>query len=435
MPQLGMKHKNKTKEFNFRLINNRMILRRSYKYRLYPTKNQKHRLQGTLDLCRDLYNSALQERIEAYKKNRVSLSYIDQQNELPVLRKELPEYELVYSQVLQNVLKRLDTNFKSFFRRLKKHEKPGFPRYKGYDRYDSFTYPQGGFKLKEGKISLSKLGDIKLKLSRPIPGKLKTCTIKRETDRWYIILTSEIEKDIKPVTELKPVALDLGIKRFAVLGTVEHSTQNIEEILESKNYKQAIIDNPKHLKRAEKRLKKAHRKLSLAKKGSLERNKAKKVLSKVYRKVNNQRNDFLHKLSRQIVNNYNQIFLENLNINSMLQKHWVSKEISDASWGKFVNYISYKAEEAGKGVYPLPPKDSSRTCFKCGYIKEDLILSDRDWICPVCGTQHDRDVNAAFELLNRGLENHLAEKAYEYYTGLGLQTIGGEISPSIEAVG
>jgi putative transposase len=415
-----------------------MILKRSYKYRLYPTKNQKHKLQNTLDLCRDLYNSALQERVEAYKKNRISLSYITQQNELPVLKKELPEYELVYAQVLQDVLKRLDLNFKAFFRRLRNHEKPGFPRYRGYDRYDSFTYPQNAnnaFNIKGSKLHLAKIGDIKLKLSRPVPGKLKTCTVKREVDRWYAILTAEFEKDIKPVTELKPVAIDLGVKRLAVLGTVEPSTQNIEEVLESKNYKQAIIDNPKHLKRSEKKLIKTQRKLSLAKKGSLERKKTKKALNKVYRKITNQRNDFLHKLSREIVNNYNQIFLEDLDINSMIRKHWVSKEISDASWGKFVNYISYKAEEAGKGVYLLSPKDSSRTCYKCGFIKKDLVLSDRDWICPVCGTQHDRDVNAAFELLNRGLQEHLTEKAYEYYTGLGLQTFGGGISPSIEAVG
>jgi len=407
-------------------------MKRSYKYRIYPTKNQRHKLQNTLDLCRDLYNSALQERVEAYKKNGVSLSYIDQQNELPILKKELPEYGLIYSQVLQNVLKRLDLNFKSFFRRVKKHEKPGFPRYKGYDRYDSFVYPQSGFKLKENRLSLSKIGDIRLKTSRPVPGRIKTCTVKKEIDRWYVVLTSEFEKEVKPVTELKPVAIDLGVKRFAVLGIPNTSSQNIGEILEKKEYNQAIIDNPQHLKKSEKKLKRAHRKLSLVKKGSLEREKTKKVLGKIYRKISNQRNDFLHKLSREIVNNYNQIFLEDLNINSMLRKHWVSKEISDASWGRFVKFLSYKAEEAGKRVYPLSPKDSSRTCYKCGYVKEDLTLADRDWICPVCGMQHDRDVNAAFELLNRGLEEYSTEAAYGYYSGLGLQTIGNH---PIEAVG
>jgi len=415
-----------------------MIIKRSYKYRIYPTKNQRHKLQGTLDLCRDLYNSALQERIEAYKKNGISLNYIDQANELPTLKRELPEYELIYAQVLQNVLKRLDLNFKAFFRRVRKHEKPGFPRYKGYDRYDSFTYPQNignAFSIKNSKLHLAKIGDIKLKLSRPVPGKLKTCTIKREVDRWYVVLTSEFEKEVKQATELKPVALDLGVKRFAVLGIPNTFSQNIEEIIEKKEYKQVIVDNPKYLKRSEKRLKKAHRKLSLAKKGSLERKKVKKVLSKVYRKISNQRDDFLHKLSRKIVDNYNQIFLEDLNINSMLRKHWVSKEILDASWRRFVNYISYKAEEAGKGVYPLSPKDSSRTCYKCGFVKENLTLADRDWICPNCGTQHDRDVNAAFELLNRGLKEYPTEAAYEHYSGLGLQTFGGEIFPSIEAVG
>jgi len=412
-----------------------MILKRSYKYRIYPTKNQRHKLQNTLNLCRDLYNSALQERVEAYKKNGISLSFFDQVRELPLLKGELPEYGTVYAQVLQNTLKRLDTNFKAFFRRLRNHEKPGFPRYKGYDRYDSFTYPQGGFKLKEGKISLSKIGDIKLKISRPVQGRIKTCTVKKEIDHWYVVLTSEFEKEVKQATELKPVALDLGVKRFAVLGMPNCSGQNIEEILENKNYKQEIIDNPQHLKKSEKKLKRVHRKLSLAKKALLERKQAKKILGKVYRKINNQRNDFLHKLSRKIVNNYNQIFLEDLDISSMLRKHWVSKEIVDASWGRFVNYISYKAVEAGKGVYPLSPKDSSRTCYKCGYVKKDLELKDRSWTCPICGTQHDRDVNAAFELLNRGLQEYSTEKAYEYYTGLGLQTVGGGISPSIEAVG
>ena len=408
-----------------------MILKRSYKYRLFPTKNQKHKLQGTLDLCRDLYNSALQERVEAYKKNKVSLGYIDQQNELPILRKELPEYKLVYAQVLQDVLKRLDLNFKSFFRRVKKHGKPGFPRYRGYDRYDSFTYPQNAnnaFGIKDSKLHLAKIGDVKLKLSRPVPGRLKTCTVKKEVDRWYAILTAEFEKDVKPVTELKPVAIDLGVKRFAVLGIPNSSLQDIEGILKNKDYKQTIVDNPKYLKKSEKRLKKAHRKLSLAKKGSSERKKTKKVLNKVYRKINNQRNDFLHKLSREIVDNYNQIFLEDLDINSMLRRHWVSKGISDASWGRFVSYISYKAEEAGKRVYPLSPKDSSKTCYKCGYVNKDLELKDRSWTCPVCGTQHDRDVNAAFELLNRGLKEYPTEAAYEYYSGLGLQTIGEELS-------
>jgi len=412
-----------------------MVIKRAYKYRLFPTKNQMHKLQYTLDLCRDLYNSALQERVEAYKKNGVSLSYIDQQNELPILKKELPEYELVYAQVLQNVLKRLDTNFKSFFRRVRNHEKPGFPRYKGYDRYDSFTYPQNAsnaFSIKDNKMHLAKIGDIKLKTSQPLQGKIKTCTVKREVDRWYVILTTELEKDIKPVTELKPVAIDLGVKRFAVLGIPNTFSQNIEEIIEKKEYKQVIVDNPQHLKRSEKRLKKAHRKLSLAKPASPKRKQAKKVLNKIYRKISNQRDDFLHKLSREIVNNYNQIFLEDLNINSLLRKHWVSREISDASWGKFVNYLSYKAEEAGKGVYPLSPKDSSRTCYKCGFIKEDLTLADRNWVCPICGTQHDRDVNAAFELLNRGLKEYPIEAAYEHYTGLGLQTFGDH---PIEAVG
>ena len=409
-----------------------MIIRRAYKYKLYPTRNQIHKLQNTLDLCRNLYNFALQERVETYKKNGISLSFFDQVKELPLLKDELPEYKLVYSQVLQDVLKRLDLNFKSFFRRLKKHEKPGFPRYKGYDRYDSFTYPQGGFKLKERKISLSKIGDIKLKTSQLLQGRIKTCTVKKETDRWYVILTTEFDKEVKPVTELKPVAIDLGIKKFAVLGIPSFSDQNIEEMLKNKDYKQVIIDNPKYLKKSEKRLKKTHRKLSLIKKGSPERRKTKKVLNKIYRKITNQRKDFLHKLSRKIVNNYNQIFLEDLSINSMLRKHWVSRGIADASWGRFVKYLSYKAEEAGKGVYSLSPKDSSRTCYKCGYVKKDLELKDRSWVCPVCGTQHDRDVNAAFELLNRGLREYPTEAAYEYYTGLGLQTIGNH---PIEAVG
>ncbi len=361
---------------------------RSYKYRLYPTKNQRNIIDTTLDMCRNLYNAGLQERIEAYKKNSISLNYNSQQNELPLLKELNPQYEFIYAQVLQDVLKRLDKSFKSFFRRLKLHqEKAGFPRFKGKDRYDSFTYPQGGFKVIDKKLSLSKIGYIKLKMNRLIEGEIKTCIVKRELDRYYAIFTIEKDVDIPKIEHRTFVGIDLGLTHFATLSDGSK------------------IDNPRYLKQSLNQLKKEQQRLSHKVKGSNNRNKQRFIVAKVHRKIKDQRIDFLHKTSRNIVNKYDMIFMEDLNIQGMIKNRKLSRCISDVSWGKFNNFLSYKAEEAGKvykqvnTFYP-----SSKVCHVCGYKNTDLKLSDRTWICPECFTEHDRDLNAALNIEQEGLK-------------------------------
>jgi putative transposase len=366
----------------------RMLLRRTYKYRLYPTRNQIRILDTTLNMCRDLYNSALQERIEAYKKSGISLWYANQSNELPKLKELNPQYELIYAQVLQDVLRRLDKTFKNFFRRIKNHETPGFPRFKGENRYNSFTYPQNAnnaFNIISNKLHLSKIGDIKLKLSGHIQGTIKTCTIVRKINKYYACFSVEIEKDIKPRKVEKVVGIDVGIKSFAVLSD---GTQ---------------ISNPIYLKQSEKKLAKEQRRLSRKKKGSSNRKKQRIIVAKVYEHIVNQRTDFQHKLSRQLVNSYDKIFVEDLQIKNMVKNHRLAKSISDASWGNFIQKLEYKAEEAGIEVRRVNPQNTSRICHVCGYINKDLKLSDRTWVCPICNTKHDRDVNAAVNILVTGI--------------------------------
>src|SRR6266568_2134355 len=237
---------------------------KAYKYRIYPTKKQIGTLEWTLRRCKELYNAALQERREAYQLCGVSVSYGMQADQLPAIKQLREEYQDIHSQVQQEVLKRLDKAFEAFFRRVMNGEKPGFPRFKSGDRYDSFTYPQGGYELKGSRLSLSKIGQIKIKLHREIKGKIKTCTIKREGEQWFAVLTTEYEFDpsmtFHPSSEA--IGIDLGVKSFAVLSTGEE------------------IANPRFYRRAEAQIQEAHRKIHRCKKGSHRRARAKKELSR-----------------------------------------------------------------------------------------------------------------------------------------------------------
>jgi putative transposase len=259
---------------------------KAYKFRLYPTRKQIGTLEWILRRCKELYNAALQERKEAYEQYGVSVYYGMQATQLPALKEVREEYQQIHSQVLQDVLRRLDKAFTAFFRRVENGETPGYPRFKGEDRYHSFTYPQGGYEIKGNRLHLSKIGHLKIKLHREIKGQIKTCTVKREADQWYAIFATEYEFD--PSMTFHPseeeVGLDLGIKSFAVLSTGEE------------------IANPRFYRKAEAQIQEGHRKIHRRKKGSRRRHRAKKDLSRISRKVRNGRRDFLHKQSRRLVN-------------------------------------------------------------------------------------------------------------------------------------
>jgi putative transposase len=253
---------------------------KAYNYRLYPTKKQETRLQAVLDRCRELYNAALQERRDAYRVAHASIGYHQQAAQLPEIKEIRPEYADIHSQVLQDTLRRVDKTFKGFFRRVKNGEKPGYPRFQGYGRYDSFTYPQSGFSITEdNRVCLSKIGTIKVKFpqgkkANPPQGRMKTCTIKREGTHWFVIFTCEVEQEGIAHPSEEAVGIDLGLLHFGTLS--DGST----------------IENPRHLGASEQKLKKLQAALSCKKRGSKRRRKAAQVVGKNHRHIRNQRKDF-----------------------------------------------------------------------------------------------------------------------------------------------
>ena len=356
--------------------------RLSYKYRLYANKEQSKRLQSTLNTCRFLYNSALEERREAYKQG-VSLSYNRQQNELPECKLAVPELDEVYSQVLQDTLKRLDRAFQNFFRRVKKGEKPGYPRFKGEGRYNSFTYPQFGFELRNGKLHLSAIGDIKIKLHRPVEGSIKTLAIAREIDKWYACFSVEAIGPATPKPIKSVVGIDVGLNSFATLSTGEQ------------------VKNPRWLRKSERSLAKRQRLLSKKAKGSYHRRRQRVLVAKAHRRIRNQRKDFHHKLSRQLVDTYDLVAYEDLNVKGMVKNHHLAKSISDAGWAQFISFVCYKAEEVGGMTIGVNPSGTSVDCSRCGFpvLKS---LATRVHKCPNCGLEIDRDWNAALNILRLG---------------------------------
>lgn len=358
-------------------------MRKTYKYRIYPSKTQDARLLATLDVCRILYNSCLVDRKNHYESTGEGLSRIRQQEILVADKKRVLLLKEVHSQVLQDVLLRVERAYQGFFRRLAAREaKAGYPRFKSEGRYDSITYPQEpGFKIEEGKLKLSKIGHLKIKMHRAISGQVKTCTIRKDGNHWYACFSIEYEPDKRPVPT-KAVGIDVGLKSFA---TLSDGTE---------------IANPKHLRKAEARLRRAQRALSRKKKGGANRIKAKQIVANLHRKVRNQRLDFHHKEARTIVNSFGLIVAEALKIRNMVRNRHLSKSISDAGWGRFLLILASKAEEAGCRFEKVDPHHTSVNCSSCGG-KVPKNLATRTHRCPSCGLVLDRDHNAALNILQR----------------------------------
>jgi putative transposase len=359
-------------------------MRKSFKYRLRPTKKQANLLQQTLDECRWLYNQCLEQRILAYDEIGETLTLVDQHALLPLMKEERKSLETVHSQVLQNVIKRLDLGFQAFFRRIKGGEKPGFPRFRGYHRYQSFCYPQSGFAMDGNHLKLSKIGKLRLVLHRSLEGNIKTCTIsKNAVGEWYVSFSCEIVAKRLFVKE-NVIALDVGLESFA---TLSNGT---------------MISNPRFLKKSEKSLAKAQRKKELLAKGTLKRKKQAKVVSKIHNKIQNQREDFCHKESRKLINEYQTICIEDLNIINMVQESYLAKSILDVSWNRFRSYLVYKAEEAGRQLILVDPAYTSQTCSQCGDLRKKE-LHEREHHCMQCGYKAHRDLNASLNILALGL--------------------------------
>ena len=362
-------------------------MRKTYKYRIYANREVLGKAERWLFLCRRLYNTALEQRITIYRQNKGPISCYSQMRQLPELKASFPEYREVGSQVLQEVLERLDKAYQGFFRRVKNgNGKAGFPRFKGRDRYDSFTLKQCGWRLDGRYLSIRNIGRFKLKLSRQIAGDIKTVTIRREaTGKWYACFSCANVPEQILEKSTNSIGIDVGIKSF---------------LMDSEGNN---VDNPAYFRQSEKLLRRRQRRLCRRAKGSNHRGKARLLVAKAHEKVKNQRNDFLHKVANQYIAQYGVIFIEDLNVKGMVSNRHLSKSIADSSWGKFFELLNWKAEEAAREVIRIPRfEPSSKTCSECGAINQELKLSDRQWVCKSCGVLHDRDYNAAKNICRVG---------------------------------
>lgn len=362
-------------------------MKKAFQFRIYPNKNQEVTLNRTLSTCRHLYNDSLAERNRQAELNELKrsfgvtpwgkpdwINYYDQANNLSESKTEFQKK--VFSQVLQNVLKRVDRSYMNFFNGF------GYPRFQGRNRYNSFTYPQSGFVIEDGKLNLSKIGTIKTVLHREIEGKIKTCTIKKDIDQWYVTFSCEIDIPVIPVEIRTKTGIDVGLKSLL---TLSNGSQ---------------IEPPEFLRAAEKRLAREQKHLSNKKLRSKNRNNQRIVVAKVHRRIRNQRKDFNHKTSRVLVNQFDHIVFEDLQIKNMVQNHHLAKSISDAGWSQLINFTKSKAEYAGKIVELVNPRNTSQNCSNCGKnVPKDLSV--RIHSCPFCGLVLDRDHNAAINIEKR----------------------------------
>ncbi len=363
-------------------------MRLTYKYRLKPTKAQRRQLEETLDQCRWVYNETLATRKRSYEQTGVSLSLYETQKLLPGWKVARPELKRVHSQVIQNVQVRVDLAFQAFFRRVQAGEDPGYPRFKGRGWYNSLTYPQygNGVQLDGCELYLSKIGRVRVNLHRPIVGVIKTVTIRRDgLGNWCVCFSCEVEPHPLPASD-EVVGIDLGLKTFAMLSTGE------------------AIPRQRWMKRDERDIARLQRKKERYAKGSPERRKVVRTLRHAYRRAANRRNDFSHQESCQLVNRFSLIVFEDLDIVDMQSNGYrpINCNIADVARGRFVQYTTYKAASAGRRVVRINPKGTTQDCSGCGE-RVPKTLSVRVHECPHCGLQLDRDLNAALNILGRGL--------------------------------
>ena len=350
---------------------------------MYPSKIQAQKIEEQFFEARKLYNVALEQRINAYRSvNRKSLNYYNQANELKELRNE-GFCKLANYSACQDILRRLNKSFDNFFRRIKQGQTPGFPRFKGKNRFNTITFPSygNGCKLMDKRVYLQGIGRVKIRLHRNIEGIIKTVSLNRKNNKYYIIFSCETEIEPLPKTN-NAVGIDVGIASFCTTSDGE------------------FINNPKFFKQSQKKLRVLQRSVARKKKGSNSRRKTVKLLSKLHERISNQRKDFLHKLSNRIIKENDIVCIEDLNIKAM-SRGFLAKEIHDVSWNMFFNFLSYKAERADKTIIKVNPNGTSQRCYNCGTIvKKDL--SQRQHQCPMCYVNIHRDFNSALEILRLG---------------------------------
>jgi putative transposase len=367
---------------------------RTYKYRIYPDKRTEQNLMGTLEVCRWTYNNVLALRKDSYEQDGKSVSKFDCNKAIKIWKKQEGYESLnnVHSQVLQNVSDRVDKAYSAFFRRVKMGETPGFPRFRGFGWYDSFTFPQTGFELFQDEdqkvyLSLSKIGYVRVVYHRKIEGDIKTCTIRKTpTGKWYATFSCEVPDVRKKEIIENPVGVDCGLYSFITLSNGQK------------------VDIQKFFRTAEDRIAQVQRRMSLCTKGTPERREMKKRVALAYEKVSHQRENFAHQISKRLVENYDYIIFEDLSIDRMIKNHRLAKSIQDVAWNQLVQYTQYKAENAGTWVELVDPAYTSQMCSDCGNVRKKS-LSERVHVCEECGLEMDRDENAAINIMRLGTQS------------------------------
>jgi len=359
-------------------------MRRSYKYKLYPTAQQVGAMQGQLNIARELYNACLEERRACYRATGKGLTYYDQANQLKAIRQECPDVATVNYSMLQAVCRRAHRSFENFYRRRKAGLPGGFPRFKGYHRFDSVTFPSygDGCKLTDARLKLQGVGSVKVKVHRPVEGTIKTVTLKREVGKWYVVFSCDVGTPAPLLATGQSVGIDVGLSSFLTTDTG------------------TIVENPRFFKAAHRKLRVAQRALARCRKGSARRGKVRRRVAILHQKVANARTDFHHKVARTIVDTNDVICHESLQVANMVKNHSLAKAIHDAAWSQFIAILTSKAEEAGRDVIAVDPRGTSQTCI-CG-ASVPKSLSDRWHDCPSCGVSLPRDQVSAILIKRLG---------------------------------